>query len=145
MHPSTSKSSGPQSPMPGLTFSCDRFRTGVARLALTGELDLVTAAGAAVRIRRAQDESSILICDLGGLWLVDLTGMRVLLDATAHARRSGRRLLVANAPSIVPRMLRLLNLEHALEVPALPLRTPPPHACASRRPHVSGGMSATRR
>jgi len=144
MHPSTSKGSGPQTPMPGLTFSCDRFRTGVARLALTGELDLVTAAGAAARIRRAQDESSVLICDLSGLWLVDLTGLRVLLDATAHARRSGRRLLVANAPSIVPRMLQLLKLEHALEVPSAPLRTPP-HACVSRRPHVSGRVSATRR
>jgi anti-anti-sigma factor len=132
-------------PAAGLTFSCDRFRTGVARLALTGELDLVTAAGAAVQIRRAQDESSVLICDLSGLWLVDLTGLRVLMDATAHARRTGRRLLVANAPSIVPRTLRLLKLEDALEVPAVPLRTPPAHACASFRPHVSGEVSATRR
>jgi anti-anti-sigma factor len=129
----------------GLTFSCDRFRTGVARLALTGELDVVTAASAAARIRRAQDESSILICDVSGLWLVDLTGLRVLLDANARARRSGRRLLVANAPSIVPRMLRLLKLEHALEVPAVPVRTPPVHACASLRPHVNGRGSATRR
>jgi anti-anti-sigma factor len=145
MHPSSSKSSGPQKPAAGLTYRCERFRTGVARLALTGELDLVTSAGAAVRIRQAPDESSVLICDLGGVWLVDLTGLRVLLDATAYARRSGRRLLVANAPSILPRMLRLLKLEHALEVPALPLRTPPSRACVSRRPHVSGGVSATRR
>jgi ABC-type transporter Mla MlaB component len=138
MHPSTSRGSG-QMPAAGLTFSCDRFRTGVARLALTGELDRVTASSA------AQDESSVLICDLSGLWLVDLTGLRVLMDATAHARHTGRRLVVANAPSIVPRMLRLLKLEHALEVPAVPLRTPPAHACASFRPHVSGEVSATRR
>ena len=121
----------------GLAFAAARYRRGVVQLTLTGELDLVTAADAAVRIRRAQDESIVLICDLSGLWLVDLTGLRVLMDATAHARRTGRRLLVANAPSVVPRMLRLLKLEHALEVPELPLRTPRLRACSSLRPHVS--------
>ena len=137
MQSSISVGREPQRREPGLAFAADRFRRDVLRLTLTGELDLVTAAGAAVRIRRAQDESSVLICDLSGLWLVDLTGLRVLLDATAHARRSGRRLLVANAPTIVPRMLRVLKLEHALEVPTLPLRTPRLRECAAFRPHVS--------
>ena len=123
--------------MPGLRFASDRYEAGAARLTLTGELDLTTASRAAARIRRAQDESRVLICDLRAVWFLDLTGLRVLLDATEYADRSDRRLLVANAPSIMPRMLRTLDLEDALEAPALPLRLSPPRPCASVRPHVS--------
>ena len=137
MHASTSIGREPQLPVAGLVFAYDHFRSGVGRLTLTGELDLVTAAQAAARVRRAQDESRVLICDLAGLWLVDVTGLRVLLDASAYAMRTGRRLLVANAPAVVPRMLRLLKLEHVLEVPSLPLRTRHVRACTVIRPHVS--------
>jgi hypothetical protein len=63
--------------------------------------------------------------------------MRVLLAAAAHAERTGRRLLVANAPPILSRMLRALELEDALELPVAPLHTPPGHDCAVFRPHVS--------
>lgn len=122
MHLSTSTGREPQVPVAGLAIAHDHFRTGVARLTLTGELDLVTAAQAAMRVRRAQDESRVLICDLAGLWLVDLTGLRVLLDASAYARDTRRR---------------LLKLEHALEVPTLPLRTRQVRACTAIRPHVS--------
>ena len=122
----------------GLGFASDRHRVGTARLTLIGELDLVTASRAAVRIRHLQDESRLLICDLRAVWSLDPTGLRVLLDAAAYADRGGKRLLVANAPSILRRMLQLLELEHALEAPALPLRTTPARSCASFRPHVSG-------
>jgi anti-sigma B factor antagonist len=89
---------------------------GAARLMLIGELDLVTAERARTAIRSAQDETRVLICDLGDVWFVDLSGLRVLLDATAHARRTGGRLTIASCPAIVPRMLRLLKLEGALEI-----------------------------
>jgi anti-anti-sigma factor len=85
-----------------------------------GELDLATAAGARAAIRRAQDEMPSLTCDLGDVWFVDLTGLRVLLDAAAHAERTGRRLTITNCPPIVPRMLRLLRLAHALEIERIP-------------------------
>jgi anti-anti-sigma factor len=110
---------------------------GAARLRLTGELDLVTADHARAAIRATQDESRVLICDLGGVGFVDVAGLRVLLDAAAHAERTGRRLIVANSPTILPRMLRLLELEHALEVPAAPLRTSPDQRCVEFRRHVS--------
>ena len=90
-----------------------------------------------MRIRRAQDEVRLLICDLGAVWFVDITGLRVLLDAAAHADRGDGRLIIANAPPIVPRMLRLLHLEDALEVPALRLRAPRAAKCVSVRSHVS--------
>jgi anti-sigma B factor antagonist len=99
---------------------------GTAHLMLVGELDLVTADRAREAVRHAQDESRVLVCDLGDVWFVDLSGLRVLLDAAARARRSGSRMTVANCPPIVPRMLRLLGLEDALELgPASESGAPP--------------------
>jgi len=109
---------------------------GAVCLRLTGELDLVAAERARVAIRRAQALSAVLVCDLGDLSFIDLTGLRVLLDAAAHAERTGRRLIVANSPPILPRMLGLLGLDDALEVAAAPLRTAPIYACTLRS-HVS--------
>ena len=137
MPPTTARGDEPQALVPGLRFVSERHEAEIARLTLMGELDLITAARAAARIRRAQAESSVLICDLSGVWFLDITGLRVLLDAAAYADHTGRRLLVANAPSILRRMLRLLQLEHALEAPARPLRARTARRCDSVRPHTS--------
>jgi anti-anti-sigma factor len=136
MRQSTGEIIGAQEPSAGPVFAHVRLPApaGAARLRLTGELDLVTAARARAVVRRAQDEARVLICDLGDVPFIDL---RVLLDATAHARRTASRLIVANAPPVLPRMLRILRLEHELEVPAAPLRTRPVHPCATFRQHVS--------
>ena len=111
-------------------FACFRLpaAAGQATVMLVGHLDLVTADRARAAIRLAQDESTTVICDLGDVWFVDVSGLRVLLDATAHARLTGDRLEIANCPPIVPRMLELLRLEHALE-----LRPPAPRANGSAR------------
>lgn len=102
----------------GAVFSA--FRLPAApdseRLMLVGELDVVTAPHAREAVRRAQHRVRTLICDLGDVWFVDLSGLRVLLDAAARARLTGRRLIVASCPPIVPRMLALLELEDALEM-----------------------------
>jgi anti-anti-sigma factor len=109
-------------PLSGPVFSCFRVpaAAGSARLTMVGELDLVTAESARGEIRRAQDETSALTCDLGDVWFVDLAGLRVLLDATAHAELTGGRLTLANCPPIVPRMLRLLKLDDAVDIQASP-------------------------
>jgi anti-anti-sigma factor len=91
---------------------------GTAHLVLVGELDLVTADRAREALRRAQDESRVLVCDLGDVWFVDLAGLRVLLEATARARHTGALMTVAHYPPMLPRMLRLLGLEDALELQA---------------------------
>ena len=137
MPPPKSEAREPRWPVPGLRFAHARVSGDAVRLTLDGELDLATAARAAVRIRRAQDESRLLICEVSAVWFVDLTGLRVLLDAAVYAERTGRRLLVANAPPIVPSMLRLLKLEHALEVPATPLQMPSAGGCISIRRHAT--------
>jgi len=137
MHPPESQAREPQRLVPGLRFSRARVSAEAVRLTLSGELDMATAARAAVLIRRAQDESRLLICEVSAVWFVDLTGLRVLLDAAAYAERSHRRLVVANAPPIVPSMLRVLKLEHALEVPSIPLQTPSAGGCTSIRRHAT--------
>jgi len=65
--------------------------------------------------------------------LIDVSGVRVLLDATAHARRDGRRLTFVNSPAILPRLLGLLRLEHALEMEA-PLPPSPLPSSGGRAP-----------
>lgn len=102
------------------TFRCFRLLDpeGAERLMMIGELDLVTVEQANAAIHRAQNEASTLICDLGDVWFVDLSGLRVLLDAAARAKLTGRRLTLVNCPAIVPRMLQLLKLEDALEIEA---------------------------
>ena len=91
-----------------------RGAQGGDRFMLVGELDLVTADRAREAIGRAQDETTALTCDLGDVWFVDFSGMRVLLDATDRARRTGARLTILNCPPLVPRMLALLGLQGRL-------------------------------
>ena len=104
------------------------------RLVLVGELDVVTADRAREAIRQAQDQTRALICDLGDVWFVDFSGLRVLLEAAERARETGARLTIASCPPLVPRMLRLLDLQDALEIHAAapPTAPPTPHARRSR-------------
>ena len=91
-----------------------------AAASCVGDLDLVTAVRAPEAIGHAQDRTNALICDLGDVWLVDLAGLRVLLNAAARARRTGAPLTITNCPPIVPRMLALLKLQPALDIQAQP-------------------------
>jgi anti-anti-sigma factor len=111
---------------PGLSCFWLGAADGGGRLMLVGELDLVTADRAREAIRRVQDKTAALICDLGDVWFVDLSGLRVLLEAAARARRTGARLTIANCPPIVPRMLVLLQLVDALDIQAAPRPVAPP-------------------
>ncbi len=102
---------------------------GDGRFMLVGALDLVTADRARAEIHHAQHETRALICDLGDVWFIDFSGLRVLLEATARARLTGARLTVAHPPPLVPRMLALLKLQDALEIDEAPRLAAPldPH------------------
>jgi anti-anti-sigma factor len=138
MHPPNTEAVEPRKRVVSAGFAYVRLpAAGASRLHLTGELDLATAGRARAFIRLAQDDSRGLICDLGDLSFIDLTGLRVLLDADVYAEHTGRRLIIANAPRILARMLLLLKLNDVLEVPAAPLRTPGVRECDAFRRHVS--------
>ena len=119
-------------------FSCVQRPApeGSVRLVMAGELDLLTADGAREAVRGAQDEAGAVLCDLADVWFVDLSGLSVLLDAARHARLTGGRLTLTNCPPIVPRMLRLLGLEDALEIQAAQPSAASSPGCAVIRPHV---------
>ena len=132
MAPPPKQRLGPPEPLVGKALSCFWLRADAGgRFMLVGELDLATAGHARAAIGRAQDETRALTCDLGDVWFVDFSGLRVLLEATARARRTGARLTLANCPPIVPRMLAILRLEGALEIQA-PATAPATHAHSGR-------------
>ena len=130
----------PQHPSDALTCFWLGTPAESGRLMLVGELDLATAERAREVIGDAQDQTSALICDVGDVWFVDLSGLRVLLDAAARARETGALLTITNCPPLVPRMLALLSLEHALDIqttarlttqPALRVRSASPRHLTS--------------
>jgi hypothetical protein len=81
-------------PLIGRAFACPRRAgpPGGARTDVTGELDLATVR-ARVAIARAQADSPSVVRDLRDLSFSDASGVHALLDAAAHARRTGRPLL----------------------------------------------------
>jgi anti-anti-sigma factor len=126
-------------PDPGSWFFCLRYpvEAGSVRMVMVGELDVATAARARDAIRRAQDDAVEVICDLGDLSFIDVCGLHVLLDAAAHARQTGARLILAHSPAFFWRALEGLGLERAVEMdsrsPRLPHLGPADCTPAGRR------------
>jgi len=118
MFPHDVAAAAAQTPLGGRPLSCGRLpdEDGAVRLWLVGALDLATANPARDAIRHAQASGRPLICDLSGVRFVDLSGLRVLLDGTAHATLTGSRLIIANCPRSVHRMLDVLGLDDALDI-----------------------------
>ena len=110
---------------------------GSIRIVMVGEFDVASAGRARDAIRRAQDDAAEVICDLGDVTFIDVCGLHVLLDASAHARRTGARLIVVHAPAFIYRAFAVLGLKGALELdsrsPAVPHLGPADCAPAKRR------------
>ena len=77
------------SPARGSSVCATPSRPDSIRIVMVGELDVATAGRARDAIRRAQDDAAEVICDLGDLSFIDVCGLHVLLDASAHARLHG--------------------------------------------------------
>jgi anti-anti-sigma factor len=106
---------------------CSRHvEAGVGIVTMTGELDLATVDAARDAIRRASDEADHVICDLGAVWFIDVSGVHVLVDAAIQAREDGTWFAVANCPPIVPRMLGVLRLHDTLEILSVSRSPAPP-------------------
>jgi anti-anti-sigma factor len=97
-------------------FACLRYPAegGCARVVIVGELDVSAASLARVTLRHAQNSASTVMCDLGDVSFIDLRGLRVLLEAAEHARCTGARLSVLNAPGVVSELVAELGLQGAL-------------------------------
>ena len=88
---------------------------GSAHLLMVGELDLAVAMEARDTLRRAQNEAMTVICDLGDVSFIDLRGLHVILDAAAHARCTGARLVISNLSPVCTELFGVLGLEGHIE------------------------------
>jgi anti-sigma B factor antagonist len=98
------------------------------RVRPTGEIDLATVG----RVRRKIDQCvaggcELLVLDLRGVTFMDSTGLHLVLDAHAAARREGWELLVVEGPDSVQRVFEVTGLRDRLPfVEALPSLTSSP-------------------
>jgi anti-anti-sigma factor len=82
-----------------------------------GELDL----GSSPQLEQALDyarreEPALVVIDLAKLRFTDMAGLRVLMEAQAHSDREGRRLVLANVPEPVRRVMKLARVNGAFTI-----------------------------
>jgi anti-sigma B factor antagonist len=92
-----------------------RDRGDAALLEFAGELDLA-AADEVERAVRECGEAPVLILDLARVTFMDSTGLRLVLEADARARASGRRCIVVRGNGAVHRVITQSMLESRLDV-----------------------------
>jgi anti-sigma B factor antagonist len=92
-------------------------RDGVTVLTVGGELDIATVRDLRVPLREAvRDGSGRVEVHLDSLTFCDASGVRLLVDAAAEARRSGCDFVVCNPRAPVRRIFDLARLDGALAI-----------------------------
>lgn len=90
---------------------------GAPVVTLSGEIDVLTAAGLRVALARAVsvDGAGVLL-DMRGVTFIDSTGIRTLLEAArdAESRAGGLSLLISDGP--VSRVFDLMGLREWIDV-----------------------------
>jgi anti-sigma B factor antagonist len=84
-----------------------RDRPGSTVLIVRGELDMASSPQLAAALKRLDPGSRAVLLDLSRLEFIDVTGLRVLLDAQERARRAGVALRVVKANRGVRKLLKL--------------------------------------
>jgi len=74
---------------------------------LAGELDASTARELRAHVRAARDERAPLLLDLADVTFIDLSGLRVLLDASRAAAETGWPFFIVRPSSMVERLIGL--------------------------------------
>ncbi len=108
-------------PPPGpLAISCV-VDNGTVSIALEGELDLANAPQLEERLADVEGrEPTRVVVDLGRLAFIDSTGLRVLLQAHARARQSGRELTLRPGDATVQRVFEITGALDILSFEPLP-------------------------
>jgi anti-anti-sigma factor len=93
----------------------------MTRVALSGELDLSSAAQVEDVLKELEEASPpLLVLDLRDLTFMDSTGLRVMVSADARARDASRRLVIVQGPEVVHRVFRITGLDDHLELVETP-------------------------
>jgi anti-anti-sigma factor len=86
-------------------------------LCVSGEVDLMTSPRLAAAVAGAlSGRRQHVVVDLAGVEFIDVTGIRVLLDAASQARKAGGDLLLRSPSRAARRTLELLHLESVMPV-----------------------------
>jgi anti-sigma B factor antagonist len=89
--------------------------SGAAWVHVAGELDLLTAPQLRQTLREAQLAHMVLL-DLRALAFMDCSGVHVVLDAAADARRAGGRLILARGPDRIDRLFEITRVYEEVEI-----------------------------
>jgi anti-anti-sigma factor len=84
------------------------------RVRLRGELDLAGAPTLSERLRRLRERREPVLLDLDELEFIDMSGLRVLLAASAEASHDGWSFAVTRGSAQVRRLIGLVRLERQL-------------------------------
>jgi anti-sigma B factor antagonist len=93
-----------------------RDRPDATVLAVSGELDMASSPQLTEALERlSSSPERPLVLDLAGLEFLDVTGLRVLLQAQERARQIGVQLSVVNISRGVRRLLKLTGTTDLLD------------------------------
>jgi anti-sigma B factor antagonist len=95
--------------------SCREDGSGTAWVHMAGELDLLTSPQLRRMLRDAQLRAHMVVVDLRELVFMDCSGMHVLVDASAEARRAGARLILTRGRAHIDRLFAIARLDEEIE------------------------------
>ncbi len=111
-------------------FACSWSDSGedTAYVHLTGELDLATAPELERTLQQAQARAPVVVLDLRELTFVDVSGLHVIANANARAKRADGRSIVVRGARQLDRLMTLTGLCELLEIVDLDPADPPADA-----------------
>ena len=91
-------------------------RNGVARIALSGELDLATAPYLAIQLEPFQSNGvSAIVLDLGEVTFIDSSGLHALVRASKRAKANGKPLILIGTRPSARRVIEITGTDFLLE------------------------------
>ncbi|WP_413812591.1 STAS domain-containing protein [Streptomyces sp. OE57] len=90
------------------------------RVAVSGELDLVTADEVRQALQTAVGDNRVVVIDLGGLTFCDCSGLNALLAAARTARAGDVELRLCAVPHFLARILHLSGTRSAFTIDSKP-------------------------
>jgi anti-sigma B factor antagonist len=93
-------------------------REGGLRVALSGDLDVASAASVEKRLAQLDpsDGPSDLVIDLRGLSFIDSSGLSLLINTDSRVRKAGRHVTIVSGKGIPRRVLEATGLTRRLDV-----------------------------
>jgi anti-anti-sigma factor len=93
---------------------------GRIRVRLRGELDLASGPTLSEVLRRLRERREPVLLDLDELSFIDMSGLRVVLEAAEQASRDGGRFAVTRGSSQVRRLIALVQPDGNLPLEGSP-------------------------